>query len=329
MVKLIIQIPCFNEEATLPDTLADLPKQIDGVDVIETLVIDDGSTDRTASLAKELGADHIVRFSRNRGLAVAFARGLDACLDAGADIIVNTDGDHQYQGSSIPDLVRPIVTGEADMVVGDRQVDTIPHFSWLKKVLQKLGTRVVRWTSATDVQDATSGFRALSRQAAAQLVVFSSYTYTLETIIQAGKRGLVVVSVPVATNPKLRESRLINNIFSYVMRSSVTILRIFMMYEALRVFTLISIVPTLAGVALFVRYAYFFSIGQGSGHIQSVVVASVLLLLAFQILLLGLLADLIAKNRRLSEEIHYRLRTGPSATPHTNDKDNAKPEALT
>lgn len=309
-MKLIIQIPCFNEEATLPETLADLPTAIPGIEVIETLVIDDGSTDRTASLARELGVNHVVRFPRNRGLAVAFAGGLNACLQAGADIIVNTDGDHQYQGSGIADLVGPIVRGEADMVVGDRQVDAIPHFSWLKKVLQKLGSRVVRWTSGTDVQDATSGFRALSRAAAAQLVVFSSYTYTLETIIQAGKRGLVVVSVPVGTNPKLRESRLISNIVSYVLRSSVTILRIFMMYEALRVFTLISLLPALAGIVLFVRYAYFFSVGQGGGHIQSVVVASVLLLLAFQILLLGLLADLIAKNRRLSEEIHFRVQQG-------------------
>jgi len=319
-VKLIIQIPCYNEEATLPKTLADLPEAIPGIDVIETLVIDDGSTDRTSSLARELGVNHVIRFPRNRGLAVAFAGGLNACLNAGADIIVNTDGDHQYQGSSIPNLVEPIVRGEADMVVGDRQVETIPHFSWLKKVLQKLGTRVVRWTSGTNVQDATSGFRAISRQAAAQLVVFSSYTYTLETIIQAGKRGLVVASVPVETNPKLRESRLIRSVFSYVLRSSVTILRIFMMYEALRVFSLISLMPALAGVVLFVRYAFFYAAGQGSGHIQSVVVASVLLLLAFQILLLGLLADLIAKNRRLSEEIHYRIRESqPVKASHAGD----------
>ncbi len=320
-MKLIIQIPCYNEEATLPETLADLPKTIDGIDVIETLVIDDGSSDQTASVARNLGVDHVVRFARNRGLAFAFAGGLDVCLSAGADIIVNTDGDHQYQGACIPDLVGPIVRGEADMVVGDRQVDTIAHFSWLKKILQKLGTRVVRWTSATDVKDATSGFRALSRQAAAQLVVFSSYTYTLETIIQAGKRGLVVASIPVETNPKLRESRLISNIFSYVLRSSLTILRIFMMYEALRVFSLISLIPGLAGVVLFVRYAYYFSIGQGSGHIQSVVVASVLLLLAFQILLLGLLADLIAKNRRLSEEIHYRMRSEKGFPPSRDSGD--------
>ena len=320
-MKLIIQIPCYNEEATLPETLADLPKTIDGIDVIETLVIDDGSSDQTASVARNLGVDHVVRFARNRGLAFAFAGGLDVCLSAGADIIVNTDGDHQYQGACIPDLVGPIVRGEADMVVGDRQVDTIAHFSWLKKILQKLGTRVVRWTSATDVKDATSGFRALSRQAAAQLVVFSSYTYTLETIIQAGKRGLVVASIPVETNPKLRESRLISNIFSYVLRSSLTILRIFMMYEALRVFSLISLMPALAGVVLFVRYAYYFSIGQGSGHIQSVVVASVLLLLAFQILLLGLLADLIAKNRRLSEEIHYRMRSEKGFPPSRDSGD--------
>lgn len=312
-MKLIIQIPCYNEEATLPETLADLPREIEGIEVIETLVIDDGSSDQTASVARNLGVDHVVRFARNRGLAFAFAGGLDACLNAGADIIVNTDGDHQYKGSSIPDLVRPIVRGEADMVVGDRQVDTIQHFSWLKKSLQKLGTRVVRWTSATDVKDATSGFRALSRQAAAQLVVFSSYTYTLETIIQAGKRGLVVTSVPVTTNPKLRESRLISNIPNYVIRSAVTILRIFMMYESLRVFTLLSLIPLLAAVALFARYLYYFSIGQGAGHVQSVVIASGLILISLQAFLLGLLADLIAKNRRLSEEIHYRMRKDQGA----------------
>jgi glycosyltransferase involved in cell wall biosynthesis len=307
-VKLIIQIPCFNEEATLPETLADLPAAIDGVDQIETLVIDDGSSDETSTVARDLGVDHVIRLPVNRGLAYAFASGLEACLNAGADIIVNTDGDHQYQGSGIPSLVAPIVSGDADMVVGDRQVDTIPHFSRLKKVLQRLGTRVVRWTSGTAVTDATSGFRSFSREAAARLVVFSSYTYTLETIIQAGKKGLVVVSVPVRTNPKKRESRLIENIPNYVIRSGVTILRIFMMYESLRIFTLLSLMPLVAGLALFVRYVYYFMLGQGGGHIQSVVVASGLLLLAFQVFLLGLLADLIARNRRLSEEIHYRIR---------------------
>jgi len=322
-VKLIIQIPCYNEEATLPETLADLPKAIEGIDIIETLVIDDGSSDRTASVARSLGVDHVVRFARNRGLAFAFAGGLDACLNAGADIIVNTDGDHQYRGSSIPDLVGPIVRGEADMVVGDRQVDTIQHFSWLKKWLQKLGTRVVRWTSATDVKDATSGFRALSRQAAAQLVVFSSYTYTLETIIQAGKRGLVVTSVPVTTNPKLRESRLIRNIPNYVIRSAVTILRIFMMYESLKVFTLLSLIPLLAALALFARYLYYFGIGQGAGHVQSVVIASGLILISFQALLLGLLADLIAKNRRLSEDVHYYVRYRADGTP-SSSRDTAE-----
>ncbi len=307
-MKLIIQIPCYNEKSTLPDVLADLPRTLEGIDTIETLVIDDGSTDGTAKLARELGVDHILRFPINRGLALAFSSGLDAALRAGADIIINTDGDHQYQGASIPALVGPIVRGEADMVVGDRRVDTIQHFSWLKKVLQRLGTRVVRWTSGTSVQDATSGFRALSREAASRLVVFSSYTYTLETIIQAGKKGLVVASVPVETNPKTRDSRLIRSLTSYVIRSSVTIMRIFLMYEALRVFTLLSLMPLIAGVVLFVRYLYYFLLGQGSGHVQSVVVASVLLLLAFQVLLLGLLADLIARNRRLSEEIHYQLR---------------------
>ena len=313
-MKLIIQIPCYNEEETLPETLADLPHSLEGISSIETLVVDDGSLDRTASVARELGVDHLVRLPANRGLAFAFSAGLEASLKAGADIIVNTDGDHQYQGDSIADLVRPIIKGEADMVIGDRQVDTIPHFSWVKRTLQKLGTSVVRWTSGTSVQDATSGMRALSREAASRLVVFSSYTYTLETIIQAGKKGLVVISVPVRTNRMLRESRLISSLLDYVIRSAVTILRVFLMYEALRVFTLLSLVPFLAGLALVVRYVYYFAVGQGAGHVQSVVVASGLLLLTFQIFLLGLLADLIAKNRRLSEEIHYQLRqrTGSS-----------------
>ena len=307
-MKVIIQVPCYNEEATLPETVKDLPQEIEGVTAIETLVVDDGSTDRTSEVARELGVDHIVRLPRNRGLARAFARGVEACLGFGADIIVNTDGDHQYQGQCIADLIRPVLLGEADIVIGDRQVSQIEHFSTTKKLLQRFGTQVVRWTSGTDVTDSTSGFRAFSREAASRMVVHSSYTYTLETIIQAGKQGLVVVSVPVKTNPRLRSSRLIHSIPSYVARSALTILRIFLMYESLRVFTLLSLIPGLAGLAIFLRYLYFYVIGEGAGHVQSVVVASVLILLAFQVFLLGLLSDLIARNRRLSEDIYYRLR---------------------
>jgi len=307
-VKLIIQIPCFNEEETLAETIADLPSELEGFDAIELLVIDDGSTDRTSELARELGVSHLIRFPTNRGLATAFASGLQSSLELGADVIVNTDGDHQYEGDGIRRLVRPILDGEADMVVGDRRVESIAYFSTTKKLLQRFGSRVVRWTSGTSVSDATSGFRAFSREAALQLIVFSSYTYTLETIIQAGKKGLTVASVPVQTNEVRRESRLIRSIPRYVFFSAVTILRIFLMYEALKVFLSLGLIPLTVGAALAVRFAYFFLIGQGQGHVQSLVVAAVLIVLGFLTFLLGLLADLIARNRRLSEEIRYRLR---------------------
>ncbi len=307
-MKLIIQIPCFNEEETLAETVSDLPTELEGFESVELLVIDDGSTDRTSEVARELGVDHIIRFPNNRGLATAFATGLQTSLELGADVIVNTDGDHQYQGDGVRRLVRPILDGEADMVVGDRHVERIRHFSTTKKLLQRLGSQVVRWTSGTNVADATSGFRALSREAALRLVVFSSYTYTLETIIQAGKKGLAVISVPVATNEIRRESRLIGSIARYVLTSAVTILRIFLMYDALKVFSLASALPLLGGLALLGRFGYFFVIGQGQGHIQSLIIAAILIVVAFQTLLLGLLADLIAKNRRLSEDANYRLR---------------------
>ena len=307
-MKLIIQIPCFNEEETLAETVSDLPMELEGFESVELLVIDDGSTDRTSEVARELGVDHIIRFPNNRGLATAFATGLQTSLELGADVIVNTDGDHQYQGDSVRRLVRPILDGEADMVVGDRHVETIRHFSMTKKLLQRLGSQVVRWTSGTNVADATSGFRALSREAALRLAVFSSYTYTLETIIQAGKKGLAVISVPVTTNEIRRESRLIRSIPRYVLTSAVTILRIFLMYDALKVFSLASALPLLSGLALVGRFGYFFLIGEGQGHIQSLIVAAILIVVAFQTLLLGLVADLIAKNRRLSEDANYRLR---------------------
>ncbi len=307
-MKLIVQIPCFNEEETLPETLGDLPESIPGIDAIETLIIDDGSTDATIQVAKNAGADHVVPLGRNRGLATAFSVGLTTALSLGADVIVNTDGDHQYKGTNIPKLIDPILAGKADMVVGDRKVDTIRHFSRAKKALQRWGSWVVRWISGTQVADATSGFRAFSREGALRLQVFSNYTYTLETIIQAGKKGLAVESVPIETNEKKRDSRLISSTADYVFRSAVTILRIFLLYEPLKIFTWISIVPLSLGSILFARYLYFFSVGEGEGHLQSFIAASILVLLAFQVFLLGLLAELIGRTRLLAEEAIYMLR---------------------
>jgi len=307
-MKLIIQIPCYNEAETLPSTIADLPKQVPGFDVVEILVIDDGSTDGTHEVAKELGVHHIHRLPQNRGLAHAFATGLETGLKLGADVIVNTDGDNQYRGEYIKDLVRPILEGEAEMVIGDRQIDRISHFSPMKKLLQKLGSWVVRWASGTNVPDATSGFRAISQTAALQLVIFSSYTYTLETIIQAGKKGLSVTSIPIITNTMLRESRLIRSVLRYVLRSTGTILRIFLMYEPLRVFLTLGMFPVIAGSLLLIRFGYFFITTDDAGHIQSLIIASILIVLGLLIFLLGMLADLIARNRQLTEEMNYRLR---------------------
>jgi len=308
VTKLIIQIPCYNEADTLPATVRDLPRSIAGIDIIEILIVDDGSTDRTIETAQELGVDHIIRLGQNQGLAVAFARGLEASLQMGADVIVNTDGDNQYRGDCIRDLVKPILKGDAEMVVGDRQINTIQHFSALKKILQKLGSWIVRWASKTEVPDATSGFRAFSKEAALRLSIYSEYTYTLETIIQAGKKGISITSVPVETNEVLRESRLIHSTFQYVIRSAVTIIRIFLMYEALRVFLGLSVIPLLGGIFLLGRFGYYFLIGDGQGHIQSLIIATILMVLGFVTILVGLLGDLIARNRRLNEEINYRIK---------------------
>ncbi len=307
-MKLIIQIPCYNEENTLPATLADLPREVAGVDTVEWLIIDDGSSDRTVEVARKHGVDHVVRHTGNKGLARAFKTGLDACLRLGADVIVNTDGDNQYNAADIPALVAPIVRGKADMVIGDRQTDKIAHFSWSKKRLQKLGSWVVRQASNTDVPDTTSGFRAFSRAGAMRINVVSDFTYTLETIIQAGRKNIAVSHVPIRTNDKLRESRLFGSIPAYIAQSMSTIVRIYTTYQPLKVFMTIGVVMFLAGFALGARFLYFIFVGQGDGHVQSLLLAVLLMSLGFQTGLTGLLADLIANNRKLVEETLWRVR---------------------
>jgi len=307
-MKLIIQIPCLNEEQTLPITLNDLPKKIKGIDVIEYLIIDDGSTDRTVEVAKQCGVHHIVRFPRNRGLAAAFRAGIDACLRLGADIIVNTDADNQYCGADIPKLIQPILEGKAEMVVGDRETDNIPHFSRTKKILQKFGSWVVNKAANADISDTTSGFRAYSREAAMRINVVSEFSYTLETIIQAGREKMATANVPIRTNRVLRESRLFKSIRGYVQRSMNTIIRTYTMYRPLQVFLTIGAILAMAGFALFVRYLYFYITGNGQGHVQSLILGSSLLVVGFQIGLIGLVADLIANNRKLLEEALYRIK---------------------
>ena len=307
-MKLIVQIPCLNEEKTLPVTVQDIPRAMEGIDEIEILVIDDGSTDRTVEVAREVGVHHIVQLTNHKGLAESFMAGLDAALKLGADIIVNTDGDNQYKGDDIEKLIQPILQGEADMVVGDRQVNGITHFSYLKKHLQMLGSWVVRHVSDTDLPDATSGFRAFSREAALRLNVISRFSYTLETIIQAGKKNIAIVHVPVRTNKKLRESRLFDNTLKYIKRSVATIFRIYTMYEPLKMFMSIGGIVFLAGVLLSLRFLYFYLVVGGAGHIQSLILAAVLMIVGFQIGMIGLVADLIAANRRLIEDTLYRVK---------------------
>jgi glycosyltransferase involved in cell wall biosynthesis len=307
-MKLIIQIPCLNEAATLPIALADLPKQIPGIDTIEVLIIDDGSRDDTVAVARAHGVHHVVGFRSNHGLARAFMLGIQSGLERGADIIVNTDADNQYCGADIAKLVQPILEDRADLVIGARPIDQIQHFSVIKKVLQRLGSWVVRRVSNTDVADAPSGFRAMSRDVALVLNVFSDYTYTLETIIQAGQKNLRVSSVPVRVNGDLRPSRLVRSISSYVRRSVLTMLRIFIVYRPLRFFLTASMLPALAGLALGGRFLVYFVQGGGTGHIQSLILAAVLLLVAFQTALLAILADLQSVNRRLLEDLQQRER---------------------
>lgn len=310
-LRLIVQIPCFNEADTLPQTVADIPRHIPGVGAVELLIIDDGSTDRTAEIARELGVEHIVSHPYRRGLAAAFQSGVNAALVLGADVIVNTDGDNQYPQADIPRLIAPILNNEADVVIGDRQTATIEHFSPLKRLLQAWGSWVVRQASGTSVPDATSGFRAYSREAALRLNLFTRYTYTLETIIQAGKKGLRVAHVPIQTNPRLRPSRLIENEWDYVKRSAATIMRIYAVYEPLKTFGLLSLPFLLAGAVLIGRFLFFYFSGPLEGvarYIQSLLIGGVALIIGFLIFLFGILADLVSANRLLLEETLYRLK---------------------
>ncbi|HEX4365024.1 MAG TPA: glycosyltransferase family 2 protein [Solirubrobacteraceae bacterium] len=308
-MKLIIQIPCFNEEQTLPLVLAELPRRVDGFDQVEWLIIDDGSKDRTIEVAKAGGVDHIVRLTNNKGLAAGFQAGLDACLKLGADVIVNTDGDNQYNGNDIPKLVAPIVSGKADMVVGDREVHTIEHFSPLKVTLQKLGSWVVRQASETEVPDTTSGFRAYNREAAIQMAVVSKFTYTLETIIQAGKLLVAVDHVPIRTNPKTRESRLFPSMWAYVRRNTVSIFRIYTQYEPLKVFMTAAAVIAAFAIVVWARFAYFYVVqDEGKGHVQSLILGAVLFNAATVLAALGIIGDLMAAQRTMVQRTFERVR---------------------
>lgn len=307
-MKLIIQIPCYNEAETLEIALNALPKKIEGIDTIEYLIINDGSVDNTVEVARKWGVHHIVSFPQNKGLARGFMAGLDACLREGADIIVNTDADNQYCGDDIEKLIRPILDGKAEVVIGERPIDETEHFSPLKKKLQHLGSFVVRIASKTDIPDAPSGFRALSRDAAMHMNVINEYTYTLETIVQAGRNRMAITSVPVRTNPELRSSRLFHSMFSYVKRSMLTILRAFMMYKPLLCFTLVGAVPFLIGLGIGIRYLILYFTVGGSGHVQSLILACTLMIMGFMTFIIGLQADVIASNRKILEDVQYHLR---------------------
>lgn len=307
-MKLIIQIPCLNEAETLAVALADLPREVEGFDKVEWLIIDDGSTDDTVGVARRNGVDHVASHPVNRGLAVGFMTGIEACLQLGADVIVNTDADNQYCGADIPKLTAPILSRQADIVIGARPIDQTEHFSWIKKKLQRLGSWAVRVASKTDVADAPSGFRAMSRDAAMRLNVFSAYTYTLETIIQAGQSNLRIASVPVRTNADLRPSRLVSSIPSYVKRSLLTIVRVFVTYRPLTTFLGIGSLCTLIGLIAGIRFLYFYITATGEGHVQSVILAALFIILGVLLSMMGLIADLIATNRKLMEKILLHQR---------------------
>src|SRR5574344_727510 len=307
-MKLIIQIPCLNEAETLEIALNDLPKHIDGIDEIEYLIINDGSVDNTVEVARNWGVHYIVSFKRNKGLAKGFMAGIDACLKHGADIIVNTDADNQYCGEDIEKLVRPILDGKADIVIGERPIDETEYFSPLKKKLQHFGSYIVRKASKTDIPDAPSGFRAFSREAAMHINVMNNYTYTLETIVQAGRSSWAITSVPVGTNGELRKSRLFHSMGAYVKRSMITIIRAYMMYRPLTFFSVLGLIPFTGGFLIGLRFLIYWLKGSGSGHIQSLIFASTLMLLGFMTFIVGLQADVIANNRKILEDIQYRIR---------------------
>lgn len=308
-MKLIIQIPCYNEAATLEIALNDLPRHIDGIDEIEYLIINDGSEDNTVEVARNWGVHYIVNFKQNRGLAKGFMAGVSECLRQGADIIVNTDADDQYAGSDIEKLIRPILDGKADIVIGERPIDQTEHFSPLKKKLQHLGSWIVRKASATDIPDAPSGFRAYSREAALHLNVVNEYTYTLEQIVQAGRNHMAIMSVPIHTNQELRPSRLFSSMFGYIKKSVITIARAYIMYKPLRFFVSLGMVPLLTGILLGVRYIVFLCQGNGGGNIQSLILCSLLIMIGVLVIVLGLLADTVAANRKIIEDIQYHVRS--------------------
>jgi glycosyltransferase involved in cell wall biosynthesis len=331
LTKLIIQIPCLNEADTLPATLAGLPRSIPGIDAIEVLVIDDGSRDGTADVARNAGADHVLRLKRNKGLAAAFAAGIDASLKQGADFIVNTDADNQYPGHQIPLLLGPLLSGAADIVIGDRNIGEVQHMSWRKRQLQRLGSWVVRQVSNTTVPDTTSGFRAYTRDAALRMTIVSEFSYTLESIIQAGRKRMAIAHVEIATNARTRESRLFDSMFSYVKRSAATIVRIYAMYEPLKIFSYIGGAVVAVGMLLSLRFVYTyltepFATGR---NLQSLILGAVLMIVGFQVLLIGLLADVISANRKLLEDLVYRVRCLELPSRHReNGAPGAEPRAL-
>lgn len=324
MTKLIVQIPCYNEANSLEETVRDIPRHIEGIDVVEVLIIDDGSTDATIEVAKAVGVDHIVRNKTNKGLARTFSHGLQACLERGADIIVNTDGDNQYDGSSIVDLVTPVLNGNADIVVGDRGTSDIAHFSPLKKRLQSLGSAVVRRLSGLDVNDAVSGFRAYSRDAALRTNVVSSFSYTVETLIQAGNNDMTVLSVPVKTNPQLRESRLAKSMTSFIRKQVLTMIRAYAMYRALHFFTLVSMTLIGIGILPILRFLVLFTLGAGQGNIQSLVLGGVLIVLGVITFAVALLADAVAVGRKLQEQTLETVRRMELASLTKSDHNNSE-----
>jgi glycosyltransferase involved in cell wall biosynthesis len=308
MIKLIIQIPCYNEENTLPQTLAEIPRQIPGIDKIEILVIDDGSTDQTLKVAENSGVDHLIRFNRNRGLAQAFDVGIEESLKLGADVIVNTDADNQYSGFDIPKLVSPILAGEADMVIGERQIERINHISWLKKKLNVIGSRVISWLSRTTVKDASSGFRAFSRYAAIRINTLTEFSYTFENIIQMGFQKLKIVTVPIQVNYKTRESRLFRSIAGFLVQQLKTVVKVYATYRALKVFFVMGLFILIPGLFGFLRFLYFYFVRNSEGHIQSLIFSTLLIIIGFLFFTIGLVADLISQNRKLIEKLLNKVK---------------------